>query len=336
MDFIMKTAFNCREILGEARSWRSFSFFSANLQHLMPDIPFERHPACFLEAYRYAGCAKALDGVPCWGLEDVEGLGRAVAGWRSGIIACYHMGPYRKIGQVLAGFGLPLTLVLTADVAQSQGDFYRELYGKGREQQGNEADGLECLLAEDPMVFRKMLNALRRGRFLLVYVDGQSGVRAKADGRATLAVDLLAGQVRVRTGVADLARLAQVSIYPVMASFGAEDVPVFRSMPVMHCPAPSADRQEWASHCMGTLFGYLQREARDNPMQWEGWFYIHTDLVGDQEGMKGGLLKYYMPFTVGGQSYLLEKATWHVFPIPESLHEKIRVNALNDRMFSVT
>src|SRR5690606_37455538 len=99
-----------------------------------------------------------------------------------------------------------------ADVADSQRDAYHTWYRS----LGTQSNGFAILEAEDPMVIRKMVRALHQGHFLVVYVDGNMGSHGARD-RSVLTVDFLAHKIRVRTGVADVARPAGVPIYPVIA-----------------------------------------------------------------------------------------------------------------------
>lgn len=310
-----------KEMVQTAAQLRAFAFFSANLRHLLPEMPYEKHAALFVQAGAYRKLADTLDRFPLDLRAEVESEGAGLLSVdRPGIFAAFHTGPYRLLGRWLASQGKPLTLLVSSDVAAKQeGDFdvwYKQC------SVAMENDSLECLMAEDPMVFRKMMRALERGRCLLIYVDGQTGVRQQAGGSGSLSLGFLGAPLWVRTGVADLARLAQVPIYPLFAYFDEARKPVVRCLPALMPPDKAASRAEWTQHCMHDLYQRLEAAVRQRPAQWEGWLYIHHDLAAKSN--PGGLLRYYMPFALHDRCFLLEKDSMAAYPISDELYEQIR------------
>lgn len=298
---------------------RAFAFFSANLHKLLPEVPFEDHASFFMEASRYW----QLAGDDQRNLNWVDSCGTQgwPEGWhKPGIVATFHTGPYRLPTMWLAKQGVPLTLVVSADVARKQHDSYRTSYERiaGSPQAG----GYEYLVAEDPMILRKMVRAVQRGRFLLVYVDGHTGVGKNPHGRGTLTMDFLAHQLRVKTGVAELARLARVPIYPVLARFDRQDQPVIERFEMLALDG-TAHGAIGVGEGMAILYRHLATFVRQYPMQWEGWFHVHHDLVRPK-GSAGGLFRHYLPFKLANRCFLLDKGSFRAYPLSEQVYQKLK------------
>lgn len=307
-----------KEAVQTDANWRAFVFFSANLRHLMPKLTFEKHADLFVQAARFAQRGDELSNSSEASFYDTTGMD--VPDYNApGIFASFHTGPYKWLGQWLVAQGKPLTIILSSDVAVRQGDRFGDWYRQLR----TDDDNLEYLQAEDPMIFRKMIGALNRGRYLLLYVDGQTGARRQAGGKGSVPLNFLASSIWVRTGVAELARLAKVPVYPIYAYFDDEKKPSLQWLPTLRPPTKNCKRAEWAHSCMASLFHNLETEVCRRPAQWEGWLYIHHDLAKRSSRGQGGLLKYYMPFALHNRHFLLEKASLAAYPISGKLYSQI-------------
>lgn len=292
---------------------RHFAFYSANLQKLLPELPYAQHEKLFEET---VGCLQrasndALHQV--WlATQKFDGL-QALLAAAPGIIATYHTGPYRLLPMWLAKQGVPFTLLVSADVEASEGTGYHAWYsdiGKGASE-----EGFAILEAEDPLVVRKMARALAKGHFLLVYVDGNTG---SGEARSESAIDFLAHRIRIRAGTAHVAHLAKVPIYPVASLYGKGGLPSFRVFPPI-VPA-GAHRETWSADATRRVYACLASVLRENPGQWEGWLYVHGDIVIEEEEARMGLFRLFLPFEANGQGFLLNKETYTAYPLPEKLH----------------
>ena len=133
----------------------------------------------------------------------------------------------------------------------------------------------------------------------------------------------LAASLWVPPGVAAVARLAQVPVYLIYASFDEKNRALLRGLPTLMPPDGRTNRLEWARCCMETLYRSLAAEVRQRPAQWEGLLYIHQDLVKQATPGHGGLLQYYMPFALHDRYFLLEKERMVAYPVSRSLYLKI-------------
>src|SRR3546814_4229719 len=104
------------EAVADHDNLRAFAFFSANLHKLHPGVPYDRHPALFLEANRYARLAMD-DQLNIRWVDKYEPPAGFLEGMREpGIIASFHTGPYRLLCMWLARMGVPSTIVFASDV----------------------------------------------------------------------------------------------------------------------------------------------------------------------------------------------------------------------------
>lgn len=305
---------------------RSFAFFSANLHQLLPDIPYEEHANLFRQADRYGKLA--LDtSHHRHGLDSLSWPSGTLPDWaRPGIVATFHTGPYRLLPMWLARKGLPITVLLAADIAAAQHVDYEQARHLIETTTGKPIN-YQVLHAENPLVLRQLLRALQQGRFVVIYVDGQLGAAAAGPGRlrdthGTLELDFMGRPMRVRTGVAELARLSGRPIYPWTMSFDAADQPVLHPGPVLSIPAGPRD-PAIIQQVMEQLYAYLAQSVSDRPMQWEGWYYVHHDLTRARSDAKGGMLRHYLPFCFADRYFLLHKDSLTVQVISSRVYQKL-------------
>src|SRR5690606_36568494 len=232
----------------------AFTFFSANLSKLLPKISLSYHPAYFSETGRYHKMAhdrRNDENV----LKSLRGVKPIVSSRKEpGVIATFHIGAYKLLPLWLINCGIPLTLLVSADIAAKE----RETYQAVASRFADEAQpSLEILEAEDPMVIRKMIRSNSRGNWVLMFLDGNEGVAHKqsAAGRTDLLIDFLAHKLRVKTGVAELAFLAKCPIYPLALLFDEQLNPKPMSLPPMVVSERS--RLDAAREIMEMLYGWL-------------------------------------------------------------------------------
>lgn len=319
----MKTASNNRfaQAVADHEDFRTFAFFSANLQKLMPAIPYNRHPALFMEANNYARMAMDDTHNMAWAA-TYRPSAELLAGMQNpGIIASFHTGPYRLVCTWLARKGIPITIVISADVEKKQTDRNRQVY---KQVVNDEVTAYEYLVAEDPLVLRKMIGALKRGRYLVCYIDGHTGVNNNRQGRTSMVMDFMAHQLRVKTGAAELARLARVPIYPLLAYFDEQNHPVLKRFDTLWPCLDGNNGSEAVADRMRRLYGHLHDIVARYPMQWEGWFYIQHDLVHTPGLADGNLFQYYLPFKVADRHFLLHKESFSAFPISPQIYQKLK------------
>lgn len=187
------------------------------------------------------------------------------------LYCAFHYGSYHQIVKFLVQSGVPVSILLTGNVIQSQVAEFRK---------SPEGQLCEFIDAENRLVIRRCQNAIEAGRSLVIYVDGNSGVGGEVlreDG-SMIRINFLAGEIYVRTGIYQLARMLRRPIVTLISVF--EDVNVRR---IVVGREQFIDR---GSHCqvvMQSLFTTLASRVREDPAQWEGWIYYTTYIRASRE-----------------------------------------------------
>jgi hypothetical protein len=116
---------------------------------------------------------------------------------------------------------------------------------------------------------KQAVRAIRDGRPVLVYLDGNNGERGMARTRELgLRYQLPGREIRVRTGLARLACRLEAPVHPVCLRWAGPDV-VWDSEPTVH-PTRAADPLGLARRLCDWLFSQvLQR-----PEQWHHWAMV--------------------------------------------------------------
>ena len=293
-----------------------FTFFSANLHKLLPHIPLADHAAYFKQAAHYQRMAhdRQHDRSVLKHLAAHQGLPYGMLN-EPGVVATFHLGAFKLLPLWLINSGIPLTLLVSADIATKEYDNYQAMAANA----GARAP-LEVLPANEPMVMRKMVRAIERGNWVVVFLDGIEGVGRSRSGRTDLTVDFLAHRLHVKSGVAELAHLAKCPIYPLVLTYDGTANP----MPnVLHLPAlkPLAQtRQVAVQQTMEALYGWLAGLVYRCPAQWERWFYIHHDLEHDSALDNGALMLQFLPLTTGKNHFLLHRDTYGAYSASERVY----------------
>jgi len=258
--------------------YRRFAIFSANLGLLMPNISMADHLDLFKKTIRNQ----------CWAKEEQHhffemaydldnSVGEILSGLseRPAIIATFHSGSYRLLGQVLAKMDIKFSLLLAADIAIDQGEtFRRSVQAIG----GPLPTAFDIIDAESPTAGLKMLRCLSRGESLLAYVDGNTG--AGNQRSKTVPVSFMGGVLHVRQGLPWLAYRAGVPLHvihclrqgPGRARFKLGVNPLIVSD---RCTPIASD----AKQAMQVLYADLAAHITDEPWQWECWLYLQHYLL---------------------------------------------------------
>lgn len=295
-----------------------FTFFSANLHKLLPHIPLADHPTYFKQAAHYQRMARdrqhdgsmlkrlAAQGLPPGMLHE------------PGVVATFHLGAFKLLPRWLITCGLPLTLLVSADIAAREYDRYQAMA-----KQAGASAPLEILRADDPVVMRKMIRAVQRGNWVVAFLDGIEGIGRSRSGRTNLTVDFLGQRLHVKSGMAELARLARCPMYPLVLPFDerAGEVSIVSHLPAVHCA--THERHAAVQQTMQDLYAWLAGWVYRCPAQWERWFYIHHDLAHDSLPDHGALLLQFLPLMTGNHRFLLHRDTYGAYPASPGIYQKL-------------
>lgn len=283
MNFYQQLTAMANEIEGidviTSEAWyRRFAIFSANLGLMIPNVPMADHVDLFKKTIRNQCWAKeeqhhfqqmeyALDDPV---REVIAGLPKQPA-----IIATFHMGSYRLLGQVLAKMGVKFSLLLATNIAIDQGEtFRRSIHDIG----GPLPTTFDIIDAESPAAGLKMLRSLGRGESLLAYVDGNTG--AGNQQSKTIPVSFMNGTLHVRQGLPWLAYRAGVPLHVIHCLRKGPGRARFKlgvnPLPGNNGYTPIASDIQRA---MQVLYADLAAHITDDPWQWECWLYLQHYLL---------------------------------------------------------
>ena len=314
-----------------------FNMVSAGLVNYLPDIGIEQHEDIYknillhkklsiLEQTDYT----ALDYVTTENLsnETLELLKN-----KPTIICTFHTGSYRILNLLLCRNKIPYSLVMANEIIQQEGELFHSLYNDLPE--NSLGEGLKIINAEAANVGLQMLRELKRGRSLVLYIDGNTGAGAattKNDNRCP--VNFFHQQVFARKGIAYLAHTAGVPIITV-ASYrkSMENICIKFFDPIF--PDRNQDRNLFAETTTQHIYNLVAPLIKAYPDQWEGWLYIHkvaniinvpnvnkktkqcatADEKIALDSFRFGIFK------INGASFLLRKNTYSFYEINNQLYD---------------
>jgi lauroyl/myristoyl acyltransferase len=248
------------------------------------------------------------------------------------IICTFHTGSYRLINLFLMKNKIPYSLVVGEDVVQREGvqfqSIYNSLPGNANENNFNIID------AEKSNVGLQMLRELKKGRSLVLYMDGNTGAGAattKNDNRCI--VDFLHQQIYARKGIAFLAHAANVPIITVTSyRQSKENIKLKFFNPIF--PDPSKERNLFAQETTQQIYDLVAPVIKTYPGQWEGWLYIHKvaniinmDITSNCKKESTPTEKISLDsfrfgiFKVNGTSFLLKKSSYSFYAITDYLYD---------------
>jgi hypothetical protein len=123
-----------------------------------------------------------------------------------------------------------------------------------------------------------MLQALQKGRVLLVYMDGGTGLKNTDPIRSSVEVRFCNLLLRVRKGLAYVAGHAGAPIVPAICHQSAE-----AKQSVMFCrDCFQSDGETLDAYCARALqycYSILEEQVLQNPACWEEWYHVHRWVV---------------------------------------------------------
>jgi lauroyl/myristoyl acyltransferase len=310
-----------------------FNMVSAGLVNYLPEIGIEKHEDIYktillhkklsiLEQSSYT----ALDYMTTENL-STETLNLLKN--RPTIICTFHSGSYRILNLFLIKNKIPYSLVMGNDIVKQEGELFHSLYNNFPE--NNSTEGFGMINAEAPNVGLQMLRELKRGRSLLLYIDGNTGAgtaTTKNDNRCV--VNFLQQQLFARKGIAYLAHTAGVPIITV-ASYRKswENIRLKFFDPIF--PDGTKEKNLFAEETTQQIYNLAAPLIKAYPEQWEGWLYIHkvANIINGitVNKKKAASEKICLDsfrfgiFKVNGSPFLFKKSSYSFYEINKHLYD---------------
>lgn len=174
------------------------------------------------------------------------------------LLALFHMGPHRDLLPDLAAAEIPFS-------APIAGQVYQQFYQQKALAPRQFADCFELLAVDDPRIGRQLLQRVRAGRYLAIYVDGNMGPDGVHCKEGATQVQFGPIQIRVKAGAARLAAQFRLPLLPLFCH-SEGDISVVRAGQLL--PAPPSE-VAGLQHCMQQLYAQLLSHLEKRPEQWE-------------------------------------------------------------------
>lgn len=336
---------------------RTFNFVSANLLNFLPDLKPDMHESVFNQMlmhqqlsmleYQYPGV-----------IHEVTTEGSAEEAMelmkkQPCIICTFHMGSNRLLNHYLAYHQIPYAVVMANHIASGEGNDFSDLFADLYQQQSGE--GFTLIEAQRPDAGLKMLRELKKGRSLLIYIDGNTGAgddSFRNENRSC--IDFLNGQIYARSGVGYMSHLANVPVLPVVCyRKNMDDLRLRFGQPVY--PDQLQPRKAYAAAATQTIYNFFTPLLGLYPEQWECWMYLHktvdcNSLVMADSAPHGqpaieGLYQLNKSrfgfFNIGEELYLFNKRSYTSYRVNNDIYQvlsrsftlPVRPEELNSQVF---
>lgn len=312
-----------------------FTLVSAGLYNYLPWIPVQQHAEVFTGVLLHKKLSLLEQSSPeALDYLFIEGYSSEVKKLIHNypvIICTFHLGSYRLINQLLVNNKIPFTLVIGKDVLKQEGQAISVLYNEFHEKD----KCFKIIDAETSSSVFSMMRELKKGRSVLIYIDGNTGAGTSTQNNTNRCViNFLEQQLFARKGVAFLAHAAGVPILPVISYRKAwDDIRLQFFSPIY--PDSKADRNRFAETATQQLYDQVSPYIREYPEQWEGWLYLHKVAHitrGDQRPCRssfplassGSVIfnsAQFGIFKVERATFLFRKSNYLSFPIDRQLYE---------------
>lgn len=319
-------------------------FASANLHHLLPEMPLREHPKIIDEILLHRLMAE-LDEESFFLLDNtrIEDPNEVLTKAKSSpVVFCtFHFGAYRLVNMLLISRGFDYLLPVEERIYAGQRSIFLD-HSRAYQQHFRSTSQFTVVNAEEPTAALAMARKARSGWSLLAYLDGNTGVQGAARKDAKmLKVPLLGRPIYARKGIAFLSHFLKLPIVPVFCEIMGQ---VERRL-VFHEPiqpgGAETDRDAYCQTATEQLYALLGTYLKKSPSQWLGWLDMQmyldldattpletTETMGtatDSEGNEVVAQRLVFNherfgFIVrDGERVLLDKLTYEFLSVPESV-----------------
>lgn len=243
-------------------SW-SFALFSAHIHRYCPALPWGEHPTLY-QHWKSHHQPRPFESTLQWDMASLESL-------RVGppqILALFHLGMHAQIPQFLAEQGIQFDLLLDRRVFVQ----YQTLLASLQTTKAEQGACYRFLMSDDPQVLLKARSAIRAGRHLLVFADGNSGTSDLIDRKVK--ISFLAADLYVRKGIGLLSALLRTPILPISHQMDGDKLQLIIAAAI----GQQVDeiRDDYIQRSMQLLYDFLAEQIAEEPWRWECWGYLHV------------------------------------------------------------
>jgi lauroyl/myristoyl acyltransferase len=319
---------------------RQFNLVSAGLTNYLPDIDFSRHESIYKGLLLHQHLS-SLEQSFFQTLEFVsyENLSNSLFKLlkeKPTIISTFHTGSYRIINHFLTKNQVPYALVIARDVLKKQGALIKKLYSDYYD--GYLCDELVLIDAEDATSGIQMIREIKKGKSLLLYIDGNVGAGEKTrNNENTCEIKFLNQNINARKGIGYLAHSLNIPVINILCfRKNLEEIVLKFSDPIF--PDLEEVRSVSAQNITQEIYGRASEIISKYPEQWEAWLYLHkvTKIVNSVSFEKISTsinkkpsasytfnTKQYGIFKIAKQTYLFDKLSYLSYAIEADIYNML-------------
>lgn len=207
-------------------------------------------------------------------LEEVTIKGALLQPEEPRIYCSFHLGAYRLINFLLLNHNIDYMLLISKDNMEQHGQIYKNFAARFKRLH-NKGGSLDILCAEDERIGFKLIRALKKGKSILAYLDGNSGIGGldRNDDRL-VSVDFLGKKILARKGIAFIAHFLDIPIVPIISYRSNDETRTIEMLPPMYSNK-ELSREAAAKASTQKLFDLFTSYLKKYPAQWGGWFYFN-------------------------------------------------------------
>jgi len=192
------------------------------------------------------------------------------------IYVSYHAGCYNMFLRHIVEKDLPFCIVANQNYIKDHKNTVQKLYKNIPDTTREE---LQILPAEDPTLIRKLINNLKNGISVCIFIDGNTGTQKNelSESKNVLKIDFLNHHIYARQGVGLLAYLSKAPIAIVTSKRNdnlKNEVHIKRLDTKDNIE--KLTRNDFTALITKMIYGALEKYVLTQYNQWAGWLYIHT------------------------------------------------------------
>lgn len=184
------------------------------------------------------------------------------------LVATFHFGSHRFVPVDLIRLGFDVVLPVDESAHEKYGRITGDMHPEF-------SDRLHLLRVEDRRSVRSLVRALRGGRVVVVYADGNTGPDGRWGEAGRTDVELMGSTLKAKAGMGRLAARLGIPVTPVFAhpGNGGDDIGDVE----LPAPISPGDQKDGAgaSQLVQALYDLLEARIRRHPACWEHSRFVH-------------------------------------------------------------
>lgn len=313
---------------------KNFHLFSANISAFLNEAYHEQqHKDLYKELLSY----RVLQGIDTHFytmLDQVYDFQKEELDTASpSIFVSFHIGSYRAILALLIKKNLDIVLLMDPRAYALQSKDVLNQY-ENIKNLFQSSSHIVILPADKKDLALDILMKTRQGYSVLAFVDGNNGFGGSFKQDHSLKVDFMGKDIMVKQGLAKLSHALSLNIVPIISHY--DDMRQKWEFHAPIVPSKGNKMEEYTQETMQNLYKILEAEVKRNPMQWDGWLYIHKFLADKRETEKceetyDAEKSYKISNTVGffcleDHYFLINRSNYKIFEIPQPVYSVLKTS----------